>query len=92
MQRGTTGILHYLQIIFLHCYVVQGDGRNEHAHRSQEIDNENELQELSRTPDGLKKLPNEKKTNCAAKNLLSKYHGVLYHRNSCGLLFSSNIR
>lgn len=53
----------YLQVNFLPCNIVQGNGSDENTHRSQKINHKNELQEFPGTPYRFKHLSNEKETN-----------------------------
>lgn len=54
-----------LQINFQSCYVVQWYGCDKNTDRCQKVDNKDELQEFPRTPNGLKQLPQVKKSDSA---------------------------
>lgn len=71
-RERQVNIFKYSQVILLRCNVVQGNSSNKNAYGSQKVNYKDELQEFPRTPYRLKKLSNEKETNCAGNHLQNK--------------------
>lgn len=71
-KRKNIYLIKYLQVTFLLCNIVQGNSCNENANKGQKVNYKYKLEELLRTPQGFKQLPNKKKTNNADDHLKTK--------------------